>query len=569
MKRIIILLLLLAFYVTTYAQLSTRETPVSFNQKVKGKRSIATVTMPYLDMKKIEEEDKEDEEWGMPPRFGYLRQVNYNLKNSGTWTNLSNGDKLWRLKVVCPGALSVNFLYDKFWLPEGGKLFVYSADKKHHIGAFTSRNNKGDKENARGFATGLVYGSEVILEYYQPKEVVDDAIISISFVVHGYRFVMIGDRGGYGDSGTCQVNVNCSEGQNWQEEKRAVAFIVVNGNRICTGSLINNTVNDHKPYLLTGNHCLVGGSNHPRPDAVSAPNLDYYLFYWNYEAPGCYYNGPEPADTFCTHGATVIANYNLSDFALLRLTEDPKNHSGYIPYYLGWDRSGNSGGAGVCIHHPKGDVKKISSVDSIPISAAYFDHPEPVEAHWEVKWKLTPSGHGTTEGGSSGSALLNAEHKVIGQLHGGLSDCDHKMDPDYYGKFDVSWTPHDTCSIYRRLDCWLDSIGTEQQTIKGLLIIPDTVLWTTNNHQLTYNNICIISGARLIITCTIEPVDSTTIVVESGGTLIIDGGKISNVNIDLKAGSSLQILYNGRINTINGFVAPVGAEVYIEHGRIY
>ena len=151
--------------------------------------TVQTITMPALDMAKIEAEDKEDEKYDMPPRFGYPHKVNYDLNNSGSWQTLPNGDKLWRLNVVCPSALSVNFCYDKFWIPEGGKLFVYSKDKKHSIGAFTNRNNKGDRENNHGFATELIYGSEVTLEYYQPKNVISDAIISIDVIVHGYRYI--------------------------------------------------------------------------------------------------------------------------------------------------------------------------------------------------------------------------------------------------------------------------------------------------------------------------------------------------------------------------------------------
>lgn len=117
------------------------------------------------------------------------------------------------VECALPGALSVNFLFDRFWIPEGGKFFIYSSDHNHTIGAFTSRNNKGDNVNVRGFATELVYGNEVTLEYYQPDYVTEEAIISIDYIIHGYRFIHFGNRW-YGDAGPCQVNVNCSEGDN-------------------------------------------------------------------------------------------------------------------------------------------------------------------------------------------------------------------------------------------------------------------------------------------------------------------------------------------------------------------
>ena len=290
--KTIILLVLLCQFTNANAQLSTNEKPICFNSRrdltVISKSAVPVATMPQLDMIKIKKEDKEDEEYDIPPRFGYSHKVNYDLNNSGTWYELPNGDKIWQLDVICPNALSVNFCYDKFWIPEGGKLFIYSKDKKHSIGAFTSRNNKGNRESIRGFATGLVYGSEVVMEYYQPKETTTNAIISIDYIVHGYRYINI-----LRDDMDCMVGINCPEGQNWQNEKKAVALMLMGGNRCCTGSLINTTDLSQKPYFLTANHCIRGN------DAVTSQNLDYYLFYWNYEAPGC--NTPPPSDKLLLH----------------------------------------------------------------------------------------------------------------------------------------------------------------------------------------------------------------------------------------------------------------------------
>jgi hypothetical protein len=118
-------------------------------------------------------------------------------------------------------------------MPDGAKFFVYSNDRRHSIGAFTSANNNGDKNNIQGFATGLVYGDQVTLEYYLPTDVKDVGVISVVYVIHGYRYILLPDseKAGYGQSGSCNVNVNCSEGADWQNEKNAVALILVSGNR--------------------------------------------------------------------------------------------------------------------------------------------------------------------------------------------------------------------------------------------------------------------------------------------------------------------------------------------------
>ncbi len=465
MKRLFIATFLLLSAHVLFGQISTREVPVSFNTKISAldANEKTQKAMPAFNLEKIQLEDREDETNGMPPRFGYKHEVNYTLENSGEWTVLPNGDKIWRLVISSQGALSINLLYDKFWLPEGAKLFIYSSDHKHSIGAFTSANNKGNKNEPRGFATGLVYGDQITLEYYIPKNVKDTGIISIVHVIHGYKYITLPenmDVSNYYQSGNCQVNVNCDEGQNWQKEKNAIAMILVNGNRWCSGSLINTTANDYRPLFLTADHCLGGSVTYVKHDALGNPYLDYWSFYWHYEAPGCTNASPS---IYSTNGATVIANNSDTDFALFELSEDPKDVAGITPYYLGWDRSGNAGTGGVGIHHPNGDIKKIATYNQTPNS--FYNN-----NYWHLYWVQTPNGYSITEGGSSGSPLLNNSHRVIGQLYGSQSiNCsDPANDYAVYGKFSVSWTGNGATDIRRRLDYWLDPNYTGQTTLNGL-----------------------------------------------------------------------------------------------------
>ena len=477
MKKYFVTTIVLLFSFVMYGQITTEEKPVSFKINIPdlSKNDKTQKSMPFLNMELIEKEDAEDESNGRPPRFGYPHEVNYTLDNSGEWADLPDGGRIWRLSIFCPNALSVNLLFDKFWIPDGAKFFVYSIDRKQSIGAVTSPNTFSTKDDIQGFATGLVYGDRTILEYYLPKGVKDVGVISVAFVVHGYRYIQLPEEYSkdYGNSGGCHVNVNCSDGQNWQDEKNAVAVMLINGIRWCTGSLINTTANDHRPLFLTANHCLISYD----AESDSTTNLTWFTFYWDYESPGCTSLSDPTGST--TTGAKIVANNKISDFALLRLSQDPLEKA-LTPYYLGWDRSGSAGTGGVGIHHPNGDIKKISTYGITPSSTYYEFIPVYVNGdHWRVTWSA-----GVTEKGSSGSPLINNNKKIIGQLHGGLSYCIDSLkygpnESDWYGKFSVSWTGNappasQDPKYWRRLNYWLDPLGTNPATLNGRYACPLT-----------------------------------------------------------------------------------------------
>lgn len=233
-----------------------------------------------------------------------------------------------------------------------------------------------------------------------------------------------------------------------------------NGTGWCSCELINNTDNDYTPYVLTADHCI----DEVGLDAINNNNASQWIFYWEYERTGCSNSGSPTLRT--TTGATVVANNSVSDFALLLLTQNPRNVLGVKPYYLGWDRSGNAGTGGVGIHHPVGDVKKISVYTMTPQSTAYVSNSVDANAnHWRVVWTT-----GTTEGGSSGSPLINSNRRIIGQLHGGYASCSSLSSPDWYGKFSVSWTGDGETDNRRKLQPWLDPAGTDPLTLNGSAI---------------------------------------------------------------------------------------------------
>ena len=113
-----------------------------------------------------------------------------------------------------------------------------------------------------------------------------------------------------------------------------------------------------------------------------------------------------------------------SDVALLILNETPPES--YNVHYAGWDVSGNTPNIPVGIHHPSGDIKKISFDYDNASNSGNF-------------WDIDSWDDGTTEPGSSGSPLFDGiSHRIIGQLYGGVASCTN-FGYDTYGKTSVSW----------------------------------------------------------------------------------------------------------------------------------
>ena len=210
--------------------------------------------LPAVDVNELLKEDEINEENKVGPwRFGFNHQVNLGLKNDGKWMELENGDRIWKMIITCPGALSVNVIFDQFSLPIGGKVFLYDLFKSNYLGAFTHKNNKKNGI----LAVAPIKGSSMVIEYFEPAGVEGEGKLNIGTVTHGYKD-LFGYAKDMGESGICNVNVNCSSGNNWRDQIRSVALITVGGNEICSGALINNTKIDGTPYFLTANHCTEG-----------------------------------------------------------------------------------------------------------------------------------------------------------------------------------------------------------------------------------------------------------------------------------------------------------------------
>ncbi len=403
---------------------------------------------------------------GVAPHAGFAIPASLSPLGSGQWEVIGNELHLWRIKIQSPGALATGVNFSHFRLEEGARLFVFDSDRQVVLGSFDHRNNRDDLI----FSTAVVPGESIILEYQEPwHEGKADAplygILEVESVIHlsyGGTLNPLVDTRDIGDSGPCMVNINCSEGDHWQDEKRGVARMLMrSGSNYswCTGSLVNNTRQDGTPYFLSAEHC---GRNASEEDMI------YWQFYFNLELLGCPNEGFPPINM--VYGANNIALGPLeggSDFRLLLLHQSPPPH--WRPYWNGWDRTDDGSDGGVGIHHPRGDVKKISTYASNLVSSAPLVSGQQMadNSAWRVIWTPTQNGHGVSEGGSSGSPIFNTNKKIIGTLTGGSSNCDNPYAFDYYGKMWYHWDQNGL-SWSQRLDHFLDPLNTGAESLTGL-----------------------------------------------------------------------------------------------------
>ena len=215
MKRVVFILALMGTFVQyVFGQISEGGTPMSFSLNIDtGREQIPVMMMPSVDASALLGEDEQLNREGVlrPFRFGYAIDVDIDVKKAGIRKELPDGGNLWLLKIHCPEAFSINLIYNNFRLGKNSKFFIYNEDKTMILGAYTPEVSNNSYNE---FATDLVQGNTIVLEYYEPASS-DDGIINISKVIHGYIDTFSGTRSpGLGLSANCNVDVQCPLGNN-------------------------------------------------------------------------------------------------------------------------------------------------------------------------------------------------------------------------------------------------------------------------------------------------------------------------------------------------------------------
>ena len=450
--------------------------PRSFQLESVLKSQLLRIDIASPDLLSIQKEDTEDASLEKPYRVGVEVPVNISLAVNGQWDNIPGGGRIWRATIRCKGAQGIGLNYNELRLPEGSDFFVYTPDHSSIIGSITA-----EEIPQPAFSTRPLKGDELIIEYYQPAKVKEQPVIDITGIVYMYRGFNTPDIKGKSVNVDCEVNINCEEGQNWQDQKHGVVKILAKVGAktfLCSGSIVNNTSQDFSALFLTAGHCSESTFNNVTTEA-SDEDYNHWIFYFNYEYPGCANTGGTSELT--TVGARKLAtSAGLpdfgSDFLLLKSLKDIP--AKYRPFYCGWDMSNSNSPSGVSIHHPDGDVKKISTYNTL-LGSGSFEGSLHL-THWQVTWAKTANGYGVTEGGSSGAPLFDKDKLVIGTLSGGGSSCSNQAEVDNYGKVSYSWTSNGSLAS-QQLKPWLDSVNSGISRMAGSFNEKLTVADFTSN----------------------------------------------------------------------------------------
>ncbi len=335
--------------------------------------------------------------------------------------------------VESPDAHSISFNFSEFFLTENSKMFFYDNNRTDFLGSFTSKNNK----SAGDLSTTLIQGDKVILEVTLPLDEVEDLNLRLHSIIHDYTDIM--NYSTNQNREDCNINVVCSEGDDWRDQIKGVVRVTMGGG-LCSASIVNNTANDRTPYVLFADHCVSGSASS-------------YVFHFNYESSTCSGTGGPLSQS--VSGSTLLASADINsgpDFALLRLTSDIPDS--YDPFYVGWSRSSFAPQEAVGIHHPGANIKKISFTNDNVTSNGYY---------WEFQYQ-----DGRVIPGSSGSPFFDQNQRQVGiasYIYTNYCDpspdcyCDQQYNHGY-GRFDSAWN--------MGMSSYLDPINTGETAIDGI-----------------------------------------------------------------------------------------------------
>lgn len=333
----------------------------------------------------------------------------------GTLVPTLDGGYIWSVAITSESAGGIRVHVENVNLPAGAELYFYSQNDEAY-GPFTGTGPDGTRE----FWTPSVFGSEGVLQLRVNGDVdvneLQNLTLKVTEVGHIGRGVFgLPEEAGSNIASFCPTNASCVVNNDCinqpivtPNESAVAKMIWVSGGFIftCTGGLIADNVGTSQiPYFLTANHCL------------SKANTNLEAFF-QYKTPcntttnctGTWDDAPAGSFAGKTVGVTVKKTNRRGDYSLLQLNQNPPAGS----VFLGWNSVAVSGSNNTLLYrisHPSGAPQAYSD-QTVSTTA-------PTCQGWPRGERIYSRGvTGATEGGSSGSPVVNASSQIVGQLSG-------------------------------------------------------------------------------------------------------------------------------------------------------
>ena len=415
--------------VIAVAQIDRDGNPVSWNLDGHVLSSGVWQVQSLLDTESLIQADElQSEDRSTPMRFAFSRSVNYSLTNSGRWTNLPNGDRIWVLGIESADAFSIGITFSHFNIPLGAKLFIYAEDRDDIIGPFTSANNRSNQL----MTAPPVRGEKIVIEYYEPNAFRGQGELQVHSFAHAYRDLK--------DLARLSINpcfelLSTEENPQMRDAASSVMMMLVdNGQRIATATLVNNSSQDGTPFAITARSAMVGNSSS-------------WVFLFDVIGFGCQQTG-----TSCWNkaicGAQVIQSDTESSLALLKLKGSPKSE--WSAFNSGWNISElNENSEYIAIQHGGGVSQNYAATRQIDSNTNWENKPAISVSDWDI---------GTTMLGSIGSPLFDEDFNLVAVYLGGNKVC-NGLGSDYFSPISFGWN---------KFNSYLDEFGTSGTRLSGL-----------------------------------------------------------------------------------------------------
>ena len=370
------------------------------------------------------------------------------LASTWRWNTLADGSQVAAVSFTAQGARAIRLGVLVENVPDGALLRFYGAPGTEVVEVTASelRNLRQVNEagGVQGDAARMYWGPDTAgatstLEVQLPSGVAASQLrLAVPRLSHWTKTVPealdtpLKADANIGRSDSCNLDAVCQPSLDAQS--RAVARMVYEkdgGSYLCTGTLMNDTKNSRTPYFLSATHCI--------SSQAAASTL---ITYWFFRAASCNSSPTtSTAETRTTGGATLLTTNAANDTTLLQLRGQLPANVVYAGSYFGSQAVPGTGIVG--IHNPSGDLQKysigsINGYANCPLEDGNCTNATVTTGGmFRVGWQ-----QGTTEGGSSGSAIFvqsDGKRYVAGALHGGNASCQNPNGSDYYGRFEQSF----------------------------------------------------------------------------------------------------------------------------------